>query len=162
MYILSGVDGLIHNFEVHTGAIPVCPNQPDLKASGNIVLILFQNIPRMKWHKLYFNNWYTSIGLVTILYQQGIASVGTVRSNRLPNNKLTSDAVMKKKGTGSMEIWTASVNDVELCVVKWHDNRAVTLLSTDEAVNPITELLCWNRKERKKLRLLLLLIHTTN
>ena len=150
LYILSGVDGLIHNFEVHTGAIPICPNQPDLKASGNIVLILLQSIPRMKWHKLYFDNWYTSIELVTILYQQGIACVGTIRSNRLPNNKLTSDAVMKRKGRGSMEIWTASVDDVELRVVKWHDNRAVTLLSTYEAVNPTTELLRWDRKERKK------------
>ena len=48
LYIFSGVDGLIHNFEVHTRSIPVCSNQPDLKASGNIVFILLQNIPRMK------------------------------------------------------------------------------------------------------------------
>ena len=150
MCILSGLDGLVHNFEVHTGAILICPNQPDLKASGNIVLILLQNIPRMKWHKLYFDNWYTSIELVTILYQQGIACVGTIRSNRVPNNKLLSDAVMKRKGRGSMKIWTASVDDVELHVVKWHGNRAVTLLSTYEAINPTTELLRWDRKERKK------------
>ena len=33
LYVLSGIDGLIHNFEVHIGVIGVCPNQPDLKAS---------------------------------------------------------------------------------------------------------------------------------
>ena len=33
LYVLSGIDRLIHNFEVHIGAIGVCPNQPDLKAS---------------------------------------------------------------------------------------------------------------------------------
>ena len=79
LHILSGVDGLKRNFEVHTGAIPICPNQPDIKISENIVLILLQCIPRMKWHKLYFDNWYTSIELVTTLYQQGIACVGSVR-----------------------------------------------------------------------------------
>ena len=68
LYIFSGVDGLIHNFKVHTGVIPICPNSPDLKVSGNIVLIFLQNIPRMKWHKIYFDNWYTSIELVTTLY----------------------------------------------------------------------------------------------
>ena len=142
LYIFPGVDKLIYNLKVHTGTIMIFPNQPDLKASGNIVLILLQNIPRMKWHKLYFDNLYTSIELVTTLYQQRITCVGTVRSNRLPDNKLTSDAVMKRKGRGSMEIWT----------VKWHDNRAVTLLSTYEVINPTTELLRWDRKERKKVK----------
>ena len=152
LYIFPGVDELIHNLKVYTGTITICPNQPDLKASGNIVLILLQNIPRMKWHKLYFDNWYTSIELVTILYQQRISCAGTVRSNRLPNNKLTSDAVMKRKDRGSMEIWTVSVDNVELRVVKWNDNRAVTLLSTYEVINPTTELLRWDRKERKKVK----------
>lgn len=104
LYILSGIDGLIHNFEVHTGAIGVCPDQPDLKASGNIVLILLQHVPRHKWHKLYFDNWYTSVDLVKTLYEQGIACLGTVRANRLPNCKMTLDKVMKKNGRGSMEL----------------------------------------------------------
>ena len=150
LYIFSGVGELIYNLKVHTGTITICPNQPDLKASGNIVLILLQNIPRMKRHKLYFKNRYTSIELVTTLYQQRIACAGTVRSNRLPNNKLTSDAVMKRKDRGSMEIWTVSVDNVELRVV--HDNRAVTLLSSYEVINPTTELLRWDRKERKKVK----------
>ena len=48
LYILSGVDGLIYNFKVHIGVISIRPSQPDLKVSRNIVLIFFQNIPRMK------------------------------------------------------------------------------------------------------------------
>ena len=72
LYMLYRVDGLIHNFEVDSGAILICSNHPDLKASGNIVLILLQNIPRMKWHKLYANNCYTLIELKIIFYQRGI------------------------------------------------------------------------------------------
>ena len=57
---------------------------------------------------------------------------------------------MKEKGRGSMEIWTASIDNVKLRVVKWQGNRAVTLLSTYKAINQTTELLRWDWKERKK------------
>ena len=52
LYVLSGIDGLIQNFVIHTGPIQPCPNQPDLKASGNTVLTLLQNFPCFKWYKL--------------------------------------------------------------------------------------------------------------
>ena len=122
LYVLSGIDGLVHNFEILTGAIQSCPNQPDLKASGNIVLTLLQNVPRYKWHKLYFDNWYTSEDLVKHLHNQGIACVGTVR---LPNCKTTTDANMKDKGRGTIQLWTADYDDVELRAIKWFDNQGV-------------------------------------
>nr|XP_047139096.1 uncharacterized protein LOC124815006 [Hydra vulgaris] len=78
IYVLSGVDGLVHNFEIHTGPIDVCPGQPDLKALGNIVMNLLVNVSRQKWHKLYFDNWYTSLELVKTLFTQGITWVGTI------------------------------------------------------------------------------------
>ena len=48
---------------------------------------------------------------------------------------------MKEKGRGSMEIWTASIDNVKLRVVKWQGNRAVTMLSIYKAINQTTELL---------------------
>lgn len=44
MYVFSRKDDLASNFEVHTGAILVCPVQPDIRASGNIVLRLLHHI----------------------------------------------------------------------------------------------------------------------
>ena len=122
LYVLSGIDGLVHNFEILTGAIQSCPNQPDLKASGNIVLTLLQNVPRYKWHKLYFDNWYTSEDLVKHLHNQSTACVGTVR---LPNCKTTTDANMKDKGRGTIQLWTSDYDDVELRAIKWFDNQGV-------------------------------------
>ena len=43
-------------FEAHTGAIDMCSVQPDLQASGNIVMKLLANIPRHKGHKLFIDN----------------------------------------------------------------------------------------------------------
>ena len=101
---------------------------------------MLQNVPRFKWYKLYFGNWYTSVDLVKHLHNQGIACVGTVRANRLPNCKMTPDAAMKKKGRATIELWTSDYDDVELRAIKWFDNRGVSLLSTYESVNSITHI----------------------
>ena len=44
-YVLKGVDGQVFNFEIHTGKIECCPNQPNVGASGNIMFaVLNHNI----------------------------------------------------------------------------------------------------------------------
>ena len=71
--------------------------------------------------------------------KQGIAIVGTVHTNRLRNCQLSSDKTVRQKGRGSaeMKIW---VNDnVKLWTIKWLDNRAVTILTTFEAVVPSSQ-----------------------
>ena len=78
---MTNPEGLIYNFEVHTGTIEICPGQPDLQASGNIVMQLLQHIPRRQWFKLFIDNWYTGIPLATTLMNQGIALVGTAQTD---------------------------------------------------------------------------------
>ena len=56
----------------------MCPGQPDLQASGNIVMHLLSCIRSNNWHKLFIDNWYTGIPLATTLMEQGIGLVGTV------------------------------------------------------------------------------------
>ena len=108
-----------------------------------------QHIPRFQWYKLYFDNWYTSVLLEKSLHEQGIATVGTVRSNRLYNCKLSDDKSMKKKGRGSTEIWVSSVDNVELRAVKWFDNSSVTLFSTYESVEPTKNVGRFDKKSSK-------------
>ena len=57
LYVLTNPDGVIYDFELHTGTIDICPDQPDLQASGNIVMKLLANIPRHKGHRLLIDNW---------------------------------------------------------------------------------------------------------
>ncbi|XP_065664803.1 piggyBac transposable element-derived protein 3-like [Hydra vulgaris] len=148
-YILASIDGLVHNFEIHSVSIDVCKGQPDLKASGYIVMHLLVNVQRHKWHKLFFDNWYTGLELIKTLYDQGIACTGTVRTNRLPNLNMPTDGELKKEGRGSTAIRVTSVDNVELRAVKWFDNRGVALLTSYEAVNPITIVNRWDRKYKK-------------
>ena len=70
-YVLSGIDGIIYNLKTNIGSIMPRPGQPDLQASGNIILELVQHIPRFQWYKLYFDNRYTSVLLEKTLHGQG-------------------------------------------------------------------------------------------
>ena len=82
---------------------------------------------------------------------QGIAMVGTVHPNRLRNCQLCSDKSLREKGRGSAEVKICLSDNVELRAIKWFDNRAVTILTTIEAVLPTTQVRRWDRKEKKEL-----------
>ena len=122
LYVPTNPDGLIYDFKVHTGTIDVCSGQPDLQASGNIVMKLLTNIPRHKVHKLFIDNWYTSVPLITTLMNKGIALVGTVHANRLRNCIMPSEKDMKKEGRGSIAIKTCKSDGDEVHAIKWFDN----------------------------------------
>ncbi|KAJ8942814.1 hypothetical protein NQ318_022828 [Aromia moschata] len=76
--------------QIYTGAgdNTILPNTPDLGAASNVVVRLSQHIPNFVNHILYFDNFYTSLGLLVYLRSRGIYSLGTVRINRVPNCKL--------------------------------------------------------------------------
>ena len=97
------------------------------------------------------HHWYTSVLLEKTLHEQGIATVGTVRSNHLYNCKVSDDKSMKKKGRGSTEIWVSSVDNVELQAVKRFDNRGITLLSTYESVEPTKNVKRFHKKAKSML-----------
>ncbi|XP_050714265.1 piggyBac transposable element-derived protein 3-like isoform X2 [Eriocheir sinensis] len=132
IFVLADSGGLIHDFIPYTGSIQPLNKKgiPDLGASSNIVLHLAETIRNNSNHVLYFDNWFTSAPLVKHLADRGIWCCGTVRPCRLPGLKLSSDADMKKKGRGTHEEWKSSGDDREVTVVKWLDNKGVTLLST--------------------------------
>ena len=59
------------------------PGNKDIGASGNIVMQLASVIPKIQSHKLYFDNWFTSVNLQAELETIGVHSLGTVRRNRI-------------------------------------------------------------------------------
>lgn len=67
VFVLADSSGMVYNFEVYTGCISPCNGQPDIGASGNIVLTLSSIIPDNISHKLYFDNWFSSVDLQMLL-----------------------------------------------------------------------------------------------
>lgn len=54
---------------------------------------------------------------------QGIYMLGTIRRNRIPNNKLMDDKKFKKEPRGSSEEYVANIDGVDLSAVSWNDNK---------------------------------------
>ena len=104
MFVCCDAKGLTHDIEIYTGKIEHCPGQPDIGASGNIVLRLLESVPRDIWHQIYVDNWFNSLPLQVTLWKQGVACIGTVRPNRLKGCVLPSDTQLAKDGRGSIII----------------------------------------------------------
>lgn len=104
LYVWCDDEGLVYNFEVHTGKIGDCTNQPDIGAWGNIVLTFLENVDQHKGHKLSMDNWYTGIALATTLMKDGISLSRTISNNRLKKNcKILIDNDLKKNGRALMK-----------------------------------------------------------
>ena len=105
-----------------------------LATPGNIVMQLLQHIPLHQWFKLVIDSWYRGVSLATTLINQDIGRIGAVGANRLRNCQLSSDKELRHKGRGSAEIKICVSGNMEVWEIRWFDNKAVTILTTFEAV----------------------------
>mgnify|MGYP002803530338 CR=1 FL=1 len=72
-------------------------------------------------HKLCFDNWFTTLDLLTYLKNQGILSCGTIRANQLHGCGLKPTKEMKKSCCGSLD-YKSDLHSGTV-VVKWLDNE---------------------------------------
>lgn len=132
---------LSYDFEVFTGANDNIrtDTEPDLGVSINVVVRMARSIPRDMNYQLYFDNWFTSLQLQVYLAKAGILSLGTVKRNRLPNCKLSTEKELKQRGRGSYSEQVCTVDGVDLSAIAWYDNKTVHLLSSFVGSQPLCE-----------------------
>ncbi|XP_070691520.1 piggyBac transposable element-derived protein 3-like [Pempheris klunzingeri] len=150
IFVLCDTKGLVHSFDIFTGKIDPVPGEPDIGASGNIVLKLAQVIHGAINHLLYFDNWFSSLDLFAALANKGIPALGTVQQSRLQGCSFSTNAEMKKKGRGTLEEKQAVVDGAEMRAVKWFDNRGVIVASTFASAQPVSNVERWDRKLKKR------------
>jgi len=69
-----------------------------------IIVELIKSIPYKPLTVVCFDNWFTSLELVTYLRKSfGILSLGTIQQNRLRGCNIIADKPLLKKGRGSYE-----------------------------------------------------------
>ena len=144
VFTRAGVSGMMYDFEVYTGKSMKLPGS--LGISGNIVLWLLRNLEEHKDFKVYFDNWFTSVDLVKALKDSGFWAVGTIRQNRLGGCQLASDKKLKDSGRGSYDHKSSKEG---ITIVKWHDSKAVHLISSHYGVEPLGTCKRWSSKEKK-------------
>ena len=151
IYVLCGLSGYAYDFEIYTGQENNpnlrLPEEPDLGASSNIVVRLSRKIEKNVSHKIYFDNYFTSMKLMVYLARNGILALGTVRRNRIPNSKMPAQKEMKSRGN-SIEM-TTTVEDVEVSCVAWLDNKQVMLMSSFAGRIPLSDISRYDRKMKQ-------------
>lgn len=81
--------------------------------------------------------------------KRGIYCLGKVRANRLKECSLKSEKEQEKMGRGSSDEKIASRESVQVIATKWHDNHAVTMLSTYAGEYPTSTIERWDRKTKE-------------
>ena len=156
LFVLSGVSGFTYNFEIYTGSTSIdelLQEEPYLGASANVVIRLTRCVEINIGHKVYFDNFYTTLPLVVELAKKGIYSVGTIRRNRLASCKLPSDKDIKKDPRGKSFECFANIDDIDVCSLCWKDNKVVNLLSTFVSAQPIEKIKRYDKTIKQRVEI---------
>ncbi|XP_031333889.1 piggyBac transposable element-derived protein 3-like [Photinus pyralis] len=152
MWVLSGISGISYNFELFSGKgdNTHTANEPDLGAASNVVIRMSKIVPHNEHYKLYYDNYFSSLELVSHLSKRNIHSVATVRSNRLKNSKMMQEKEMKRKGRGSIQEQTATVDGIDIHAIQWYDNKIVSLISDYCGTEPTVKVKRFFRSEQTR------------
>ena len=140
----TAVSGMLYDFDVYQGNVAKTTSEHGL--STDVVLKLTSTLPAGKNYKVFADNFFTSITLITHLLGRGIHYTGTVRTGRLPNCQLKDEKTLSKQGRGSYD--SLVLQDPKVAAVRWFDNRPVTLASTYVDPLPIQKVRRWDKASK--------------
>lgn len=140
----AGMDGFLYDFDVYQGGDGT---RSELGQGADVVLSLTSTLEKNCNYKIYADNLFTSLPLISKLQEDGFFYTGTVRQNRLPNCSLDNEKEMKKRGRGSHDFKVETSTGV--AAVRWFDNRAVTLMSNQTGLEPMTTAKRWSKATKK-------------
>ena len=108
---------------------------------------LAESIPYRN-HKLYVDNWFTSISLFKHLATRGIWCSGTVQPNRLYGLCFKANKLLLMKGWGTHKEQKTVSDNITLTAVKWIDTRSVCLLSSFLQASPLEKCKRFDKKKK--------------
>ncbi|XP_068240152.1 piggyBac transposable element-derived protein 3-like [Palaemon carinicauda] len=130
-------------------------NNPNVYASeyglgGKVILNILDTLqaeyPGIRF-SLYFDYFFTSIKLLEIK-RRGHGATGTLRANRVEKFPLTINKTFEKLPRGSEERFLD--RDSQILVVRWNDNRVVSIGSNEHGTFPMKKVERYSTREKKK------------
>lgn len=149
-FALSGSSGFTYDFELYTDALvpeTVDDDLPNFGFSSNVVLRLAKTIPENLNYSLFFDSRFTSLPLLVYLSKKKILPLGIIKANHLTGYKIPLE-ILKKKGRGATVEKLTTIDNTDISVTTWYDNRVVNLSSTYEGSQPMTEVRRYNKKKK--------------
>lgn len=156
IFVRAGMTGFVYDFLIYGGEdtfrYHAFRDDEDCMGLGaKVVIALSQTIQQPACKVLYFDNFFTSLELLHHLRNEyGIFALGTIRSNRLreANKKLPTDKNLKKKGRGAFAQVVS--NQSKIAIVKWFDNKCVTVASSYVDAYPNHTILRYNKTTKTR------------
>ncbi|KAJ4946271.1 hypothetical protein JOQ06_023939 [Pogonophryne albipinna] len=145
MWGRAGQSGYLYDFDVCQGPENPDKERSDVGVTGDVVLKMTSTLPAGRNHKVFADNYFTSVLLVDHLKERGIHYIGTVRMNRVKDCNMMDEKELKKQGRGSMDF---RVNQENIIIVRWFDSKAVNLLSSYVGIEPTGSVKRWDRKTK--------------
>ena len=151
LFIRSGTDGITYDFIPYSGKDTfdrenLSDEEKAMGVGAMAVISLCKSMTSPEKSTVTFDNFYTGIPLVTYLKKKmNILSCGTIRKDRMDGCTFTADKELAKKGRGVCE---SKVNKDGICIVRWMDNKAVTLVSNFVGVEPKAEVQRYDKGSR--------------
>ena len=116
--LADALTGYVYNFQIYTGK-----SAERQKPLGEHVVWSLTRELSMRFHHIYFDNFFTSPLLVEQLLEDGIYCTGTIRTNR---KGIPAELIRKTKMVRG-EIKFLSKNSIS--IVKWMDRKPVYIMS---------------------------------
>ena len=132
--------GFMYDFYLYAGKDELNPDS-GLQKYAQVVSRFCKDLPPSVGHKVFFNNWLTTLGLMHHLNKEGLLAVVTIRANRLHNCPLTANKDLEKQGRGSMDYRTD--NNSGVIITKRLDNSTMELTSNFIGIEPLGEIERW-------------------
>ncbi|XP_064473141.1 piggyBac transposable element-derived protein 2-like [Ornithodoros turicata] len=148
-FVLASPSGLVLDYEIYLGKSTLCGGKnQELGIGANVILHLTATLP--PGTAVLFDRYFTTIPLLDELAKKNLRATGTIMKNRLPKGtKMEDDKTLSKRGRGSSCQVVNSTSSTSL--VKWMDNKPITLASTHIGEEPIGSCRRWSKKEKKYL-----------
>ena len=141
----------MYDFYIYEGKNDETQNDNDyshLQKSAQVVARLSKDLPGGVHHKLFFDNWFSTLDLMLYLKSMRILAVGTIRLNRIGKCPIDNNKSLQKSGRGSMDYRTD--NNSGIVIVKWIDNSVVQLISNFVGIEPMSEITRWCKTEKAR------------
>ena len=119
--IADATNGYTYDFNVYTGATA---GGRETALGEKVVMKLSESI-QGRYHQLYFDNYFTSVNLLSKLLEKNTYACGTIRTNRKQYPAEISEEAKRLTRGGS--VFRQSGN---LVATAWKDNKVVNIVST--------------------------------
>ncbi|KAG8173431.1 hypothetical protein JTE90_022798 [Oedothorax gibbosus] len=121
LWILASSQGYPFNIQVYVGKEAAATDKIPL--GTRVVLDLIECVENCRRHRLYADNFFSSLKLLEEMRKKKFRLSGTVRENRLQKCPLQDNKVLAKKERGASDY----IITKDIGVVKWKDNKVVWL-----------------------------------